>query len=253
MQDGLGEVQSVLVLGASSDIAACTLHRLAERGLHTAILAARDPNGLDGLVDDLHARGVATLDRVAFDASEPSSHERFVDDVWSRTGDIDVVLVAFGVLGDQQEAERDVSSAVEIASVNYVGALSVLVAIAGRLEDQGHGTIVGLSSVAGERARRSNFIYGSSKAGLDVFLQGLGDRLVGTGVHVMVVRPGFVHTKMTAGLDPGPLSVTPADVAEAIVDGIAAGREIVWVPAAMRYVMSALRHLPRSLFRRVPV
>jgi decaprenylphospho-beta-D-erythro-pentofuranosid-2-ulose 2-reductase len=232
MRDGLGGVQTALVLGASSDIAACTLHRLADRHLQTAILAARDPDGLDPLVDDLHARSVKTVHRVAFDATDVASHESFVDDVWSRIADIDLVVVAFGVLGDQREAERDASAAVETVRVNYVGAVSVLVAVAARLENQGHGIIVGLSSVAGERARRSNFIYGSSKAGLDAFLQGLGDRLVGTGVHVMVVRPGFVHTKMTAGLEPSPLSVTPEDVADAIMEGIAAGREIVWVPAA---------------------
>jgi decaprenylphospho-beta-D-erythro-pentofuranosid-2-ulose 2-reductase len=131
--------------------------------------------------------------------------------------------------------------------------LSVGVPLANRMKAQGHGSIVVLSSVAGERARRSNFVYGSSKAGVDAFFQGLADALVGTGVHVMVVRPGFVRTKMTAGMKPAPLSTTPEAVADAIVAGLARGSTTVWVPPALRYLMSALRHVPRPLFRRLPV
>ena len=118
---------------------------------------------------------------------------------------------------------------------------------------QGHGTIVALSSVAGERARRSNFVYGSSKAGMDAFFQGLGDSLVGSGVKVMIVRPGFVHTKMTTGMDPAPLSTTADAVAAAIVRGLARGSETVWVPSTLRYVMSVLRHVPRPIFRKLPI
>ena len=137
--------------------------------------------------------------------------------------------------------------------VNYLGAVSVLVPVARQLQAQGHGTIVGLSSVAGERARRSNFVYGSSKAGLDAFLQGLADAVRSAGVRVLIVRPGFVRTKMTEGLSPAPLAVGPDAVAAAIVDGLAQGREIVWVPPALRWVMVVLRHLPRPLFRRLPL
>jgi len=114
-----------------------------------------------------------------------------------------------------------------------------------------HGSLVVLSSVAGERGRKDNFIYGSTKAGLDTFAQGLGDSLHGTGVHVMVVRPGFVETKMTAGREKAPFSTTPDAVADAIVAGLRKGSEIVWVPAALRFVFSGLRHLPRPVFRRV--
>jgi decaprenylphospho-beta-D-erythro-pentofuranosid-2-ulose 2-reductase len=122
---------------------------------------------------------------------------------------------------------------------------------ANALKKQGHGSLVVLSSVAGERARKANFIYGSTKAGLDAFAQGLGDSLHGSGVHVMVVRPGFVETKMTAGMEKAPLSTTPDAVADAIVSGLRRGAEIVWVPAALRYVLSGLRHLPRPVFRKV--
>ena len=157
------------------------------------------------------------------------------------------------MLGDQEEAEHDGRAAVDIVEVNYVGSVSVAVPISQRMRTQGHGTIVALSSVAGERARRSNFVYGSSKAGMDAFFQGLGDSLVGTGVKVMIVRPGFVDTKMTEGMHAAPLSTTPEAVADAIVHGLARGRETVWVPSTLRYVMSVLRHVPRPVFRKLPL
>ena len=197
MQDSLGSVQSVLVLGGGSDIAQATLRELVRRRTRTVILAGRDPASLAAGADELRAAGANVVETIAFDARDNAAHDAFVDDVFDRFGDIDVALLAFGVLGDQEEAEHDARAAVDIAEVNYVGAVSVAVPLAQKMREQGHGTIVVLSSVAGERARRSNFVYGSSKAGLDAFFQGLGDSLVGTGVKVMVVRPGFVHTKMT--------------------------------------------------------
>jgi decaprenylphospho-beta-D-erythro-pentofuranosid-2-ulose 2-reductase len=252
MKDALGSVQSVLVLGGGSDIALATCRRLAPRA-QTIVLAARKPETVEPAAAELRAAGARTVDVVAFDATDTSSHDAFVDSVFERFGDFDVVLFAFGVLGDQAEAERSGRAAREIVESNYVGAVSVGVPVAKRLRDQGHGTIVVLSSVAGERARRSNFVYGSSKAGLDAFFQGFGDALAGSGVHVMVVRPGFVHTKMTAGMDAAPLATTPDKVADAIVDGLRRSREVVWVPGPLRYVMSALRHVPRPVFRRLPL
>jgi decaprenylphospho-beta-D-erythro-pentofuranosid-2-ulose 2-reductase len=189
---------------------------------------------------------------VVFDAAATDGHEQFASDL-ERFGDLDVVLVAFGVLGDLAAAERDATRALAVARVNYLGTMSVVVPIANRLRVQGHGTIVALSSVAGERARRSNFVYGSSKAGMDAFLQGLGDSLVGTGTRVMIVRPGFVATKMTTGMKKAPLSTTPEAVADAIAKGLARRSEIVWVPGTLRYAMSILRHVPRSIFRRLPL
>jgi len=253
MQDALGAVQSVLVLGGGSEIAHATLRRLVAGRARTIVLAARRPDELGAVVRELEDLGAGTVAAVEFDASASDTHERFVDEVFDRYGDFDLVLVAFGLLGDQAEAERDASAAAEVAQVNYVGAVSVATPIATRLRAQGHGTIVALSSVAGERARKSNFVYGSSKAGMDAFFQGLGDSLAGTGVSVMVVRPGFVHTKMTEGLDPAPLATTPDAVADAIVRGLSRRSTTVWVPPALRYVMSVLRHVPRPVFRRLPL
>src|SRR4029453_5423908 len=136
---------------------------------------------------------------VGFHAAATDTHAALVDDLFDRFGDFDVVLVTFGVLGNQSDAEADAPVALEIARINYLGTISIAVPVAQRLAQQGHGTLGALSSVAGERARRSNFVYGSSKAGMDAFLQGLGDSLVGTGVRVLAVPPGFVHPKMTKG------------------------------------------------------
>ena len=161
--------------------------------------------------------------------------------------------MAFGVLGDQERAWQDLDAALDLVQVNYTAAVACGVLVAKRLREQGHGAIIAMSSVAGERPRKSNFVYGSTKAGLDAFYTGLGDAIAADGVQVLVVRPGFVHSKMTDGLAAAPLSQTPEQVAEIIVAGLAAGRQTVWAPAKMRWVMSGLRHLPRAVFTRLPV
>ena len=133
-----------------------------------------------------------------------------------------------------------------VARTNYVGVVASGLVAARCLRRQGHGTLVVLSSVAGERVRRANFVYGSTKAGVDGFAQGLGDALAGSGAHVLVVRPGWVATKMTAGRPPAPLATTPEAVADAVVAAIATGKDVVWIPSALRWVFAVLRHLPRS-------
>jgi decaprenylphospho-beta-D-erythro-pentofuranosid-2-ulose 2-reductase len=254
MKDALGAVQSALVIGGGSDIALATVRKLVDGRCRTVVLAGRDVEGMEAKAKELRGREESPdVDVVYFDAHDVGSHERFVDEVFERHPDLDMVLVAFGVLGDQQEAERRPQEALQIVNTNYVGAVSVMIPIANHLRDQGHGTLVVMSSVAGERARRSNFVYGSSKAGLDTFSQGLADSLVGSGANVLVVRPGFVHSKMTDGLKPAPMSTTPDAVAETIIDGVASGATTVWVPSTMRWFMSVLRHLPRPVFRRLPI
>ena len=181
-----------------------------------------------------------------------SSHTALVDGVFDRHGDVDLVLVAFGVLGDQRAILDDPAAAAALAQVNYVGAVSTGLAVARRLRAQGHGTLVALSSVAGERPRRANFVYGSSKAGMDAFFTGLGDELHGSGVRVIVVRPGFVRTRMTAGMASVPFATTPEAVADAVVGALASGAATVWVPFILRWVMVVARHVPRPLFRKWP-
>ena len=162
-------------------------------------------------------------------------------------------MVAFGLLGEAERAWTDADHALELAEVNYAAPVHLGVLLAGRMRAQAHGWIVALSSVAGERVRRSNFVYGSTKAGLDGFFLGLGEALREHGVRVLVVRPGFVRSKMTEGRPEVPLTVNPDQVAGAIVEGVSAKRELIWVPGAWRAVMSGLRHVPRPLFRKLPI
>lgn len=253
MKDALGAVQSVLVLGGSSEIGVAIAAKLAAPRKATVVLAGRHPADLEAAAIEVRAAGAGRVETVAFDATDTASHQSFVDQVAAMVEDLDVVVLAFGLLGDQDADAAGGDGAVRLAQTNFVGAVSVSLAVARLLRRQGHGTLVVLSSVAGERVRRANFIYGATKAGLDGFAQGLGDSLAGSGAGVLIVRPGFVTTKMTAGMDAAPLSTTAEAVADATARALAAGWEVIWVPPLFRVVFSVFRHLPRPLWRRLPV
>lgn len=252
MMDALGEPQAVLVLGGTSEIALATVRALPRRRLRRVVLAGRPSPSRDAAVAALTAEGIGGVEAVDFDAADTTQHGSAIDGVFD-AGDIDIVLLAFGVLGDQAEAEADPDAAVAVATVNYTGAVSAGLRVASRLRQQGHGTLVVLSSVAGDRARRSNFVYGSTKAGLDAFAQGLGDALHGTGARVLIVRPGFVRTRMTTGLDEAPMTIDPQDVAQIIVTALRKGKETVYAPGPLRFVMMGLKSVPRPLFRKLPI
>ncbi len=251
MQDALGAPQSVLLLGGTSEIGLATLRRVLRTGrTRRVLLAGRDQAALEVAAKDLG--GGPEVRTLRFDAADdPADHEAFVTEA-TRDGDLDVVLLAFGLLGDQERSEEDPAAARRVIDVNFTGAVAVLVPLLRALRAQGHGTVVVFSSVAAERPRRANFTYGAAKAGLDAWCQGMADRLVGTGVRLMVVRPGFVHTKMTAGMRPAPFATHPDAVAEATWRGLVRGAQTVWAPPALRWVMAGLRHLPRPLWRRLP-
>ena len=251
MIDALGTPQSLLLLGGTSDIALAIAEAYARRGPLRVVLAARPSVRRDTAADALRGLG-CTVEVLELDARDPHSHAGVIAAA-AAGGDLDISVVAYGILGDNEQAWTDVDTAVELAEVNFVGPVATGVALAQQVKTQGHGVVVALSSVAGERARRSNFVYGSTKAGFDAFYTGLGEALREHGGRVLVVRPGFVRSKMTEGLDPAPLSVTPEQVAAAVVDAVASGAEQVWVPKPMRVVMSGLRHLPRPVFRRLPI
>ncbi len=251
MRDALGAVQSVLVLGGGSEIALATVEELARDRCRTVVLAGRDVEALAPAAERLRAAGVTTVDLVAFDAADTASHERVLDQVFADHRDLDVVLLAFGVLGDQEAFDKDPKAAADAAIINYAGAVSSGLVVAKHLRAQAHGTLVVLTSVAGERARADNFVYGSTKAGLDAFAQGLGDHLVGTGAAVMVVRPGFVRTKMTAHMEDGPMATTAEAVASDIVAGLRKGAHTVWSPAKLAPVFTVLKLLPRPIWRKL--
>ena len=250
MNDALGVPGSIVLLGGTSDIGLAIVARLVAAGAHTVVLAGRDEPSLQASAARLG--GTAKVHTVAYDADRADGHAAVVDTIGGLVGDLDLVVCAVGVLGDHDAMLTDPARAAAVMRTTYVGPATTLLAVAARMRRQGHGRLVVLSSVAGERVRAANFIYGSAKAGLDGFAQGLGDALAGSGVDVMIVRPGFVRTRMTAHLDDGPFATTAEQVATATIRALERGDEQVWVPGIVRWVMVVLRHLPRRLFRLLP-
>lgn len=252
MNDALGSPQSVLVLGGSSELARAILRTLVARRARTFVLAGRDPERLKEAAAELQTLGAETVETLPFEATDTAGHQGLIDGVFGRHGDIDLVLFAFGTLGVPERDASDAARATEVAAVNFAGSVSAGIVVAGHLRRQGHGTIVAMSSVAGVRVRPSNFVYGSSKAGMDAFFEGLRYRLIGTGARVVIVRPGFVATRMTAGMKPAPFATTAEEVAECVVRGLENGDDVIWAPRVLRLVMAAVRMLPAAVFRRLP-
>ncbi len=251
--DALGNPQTVLLLGGTSDIALAIARRYTRPGAAKPrlVLAARPGERRSAVAAELAQEGFG-VEEVDFEARRPETHAATVEQAFAG-GDVDVAVVAFGVLGDAEKAWQDPDHALELAEVNFTAPVHTGVLLGAAMRRQGHGQIIALSSVAGERVRRSNFVYGSTKAGMDGFYLGLGEALAPHGVKVLVVRPGFVRSKMTAGMDAAPLAVTPEQVAETSVVAARAGKELVWAPGAFRWVMTILRHVPRVIFRRLPI
>lgn len=241
---------TVLVLGGRSEIGVEVARRLAPGA--TVVLAARRADDLDEEEKAVREAGAVAVDRVEFDADDLAAQRPVLDAVLARHGRLDTVVVAFGVLGEQARAERDVEHALAVVHTDYVAHVAVLTHLASLLRAQGSGDLVVFSSVAGARVRRANYVYGSAKAGLDGFACGLADALHGSGVRLLLVRPGFVVGRMTEGMTPAPFSSTPAQVADATVRALASGRGEVWVPAVLRPVFAVLRHAPRAVWRRLP-
>ncbi|MHB1517814.1 MAG: SDR family NAD(P)-dependent oxidoreductase [Acidimicrobiales bacterium] len=252
MIDSTGRPQSVLVLGGSSEIAQCIVDLLVAARCRTVVLAGRPGPRLDEAVDRARAAGAQTVESVPFDATAVDDHVAFADSVFDRFGDIDLVIVAAGVLSHQPDDEEDPVLVANVLATNFTGPASAMLAVCRRLRSQGHGKLVVLSSVAGDRARRANFIYGSSKSGLDAFAQGLSSSLVGSGVGVLIVRPGFVVGRMTEGMAPAPFATTPDAVAKAVVRAIGSQALVIYVPPVLRWVFAAMRQLPEALWRRMP-
>lgn len=248
--DGTGG--TVLVLGGRSEIGLAVALRLVRGGASRVVLAARRSADLDAEDALLRSAGVADVGRVEFDADDVAGHRAVLDEVVRRWGPLGTVVVSFGILGDQARAERDAAHALAVVHTDYVAHVSVLTHLAGLLRAQGSGNLVVFSSVAGVRVRRANYVYGSAKAGLDGFAGGLADALHGSGVRLLVVRPGFVVGRMTEGMRPAPLPSTPDQVADATIKALRRGRELIWVPGTLRLLFAALRLIPRPLWRRMP-
>jgi decaprenylphospho-beta-D-erythro-pentofuranosid-2-ulose 2-reductase len=235
-------MSTVLVLGGGSELGAAIARALEP---DVAVLAGRSPQRLAD-----REIGAARVETVAFDGDDTDGHAAALDAAWAAAGGtVDVVIVAFGALGAQWPGVADPDASVAVLRTNALGAGSAVLHAAARLKAQGSGTVVLLSSVAAERPRPANFVYAAGKAAADFLARGVADA---TGMRVLVVRPGFVATPMTAGMKPPPLSTTPDAVALATVDALRRGRRVVYVPRSMRLLALVVRVLPGAVVRRLP-
>jgi short-subunit dehydrogenase len=240
-------------LGGSSEIGLAIARRLVADGPVRPFLLGRNRELLEQALTLLESAGCTGGEVAVLDADDLDAHGPAIADAFERSGGFDVVVLAIGLLGAQRGLDAELGESLEVMRVNFVDCGSLLLHSLRALRAQGRGTLVLLSSVAAERARASNPIYGAAKAGLDALAQGLADSVAGSGARVLVVRPGFVVSRMTEGLKPAPFATTPEKVAEAAVRGLNRGAGTVWVPASLRLIFSLLRHVPRPLYRRLPL
>ena len=239
--------KKIAIFGSTSEIGG-EIARLLAPG-NPLVLAARRTTDL---ADELYRLGATQVDSFFFDATDVDSHADLIAEI-EATGPLDVALAMFGVLGDQELAERDSSEVYRVLHTDFTAQAVLLTELSQVMKDRGRGVLVAYSSIAGARVRRPNYVYGSAKAGLDGFCQGMQDALQGTGVRLVIVRPGFVIGRMTRGMDPAPLSTTPDVVAEATVRAINdESAESVWIPRALKLLAAAMQVVPRWLWRRAP-
>ena len=243
-------MQKVLVIGATSAIAQATIRLLAGKGV-ALFLVARDREKLAAVSEDLKARGVSNLDTAILDVLEFEQHETLVETAWSTLNGFDCVLMAHGSLPDQKGCELSSAQTRTQLDVNATATISLLTIVATYLEAQQTGCIVVISSVAGDRGRQSNYVYGAAKGALSIFLQGLRNRLHGAGVRVVTIKPGFVDTPMTQGFKKGPLWATAERVAGDIVAAIEGRREVVYSPWFWRWIMLLIKWVPETIFKRL--
>lgn len=253
MNDAFGRPNSVLVLGGTSDIARALVRTLVADGCKKVVLAGRADDRLSAAATEAREAGADFVATVAFDATDLDQAGPVVDSGFSAVGRVDLVVIAVGLLYDAEEDERDPRRVARCVTVNFTWPAAALSRVAHHFREQGSGRAVVLSSVAGVRVRRANYVYGSAKAGLDTYSRSVDETLSGSGARVMVVRPGFVRSKMTEGRKARPMSTTPEAVAQDIVKGLADNASVVWSPGVMRAVFFLFGLLPEAIWRRLPV
>lgn len=238
----------VLILGGRSDIGLACAHAFAAKG-HPVQLAARNAAGLQPEVIDLGLRHPVAVSLHEFDVLDMASHAAFLDALPAAPG---IVICAIGMMGEQEASELDFAAAAQVMRSNYEAPAAILGLIANRMEAAGAGTIVGISSVAGDRGRATNYVYGSAKAGFTAFLSGLRNRLAKTGVHVVTVKPGFVATRMTAGMDlPAKLTAQPEELGAAVLNAVTRKRNVIYVRPIWALVMAIIRNIPEPIFKKL--
>jgi decaprenylphospho-beta-D-erythro-pentofuranosid-2-ulose 2-reductase len=240
--------ENVLILGATSDMAVAIARQLASEG-YSITLAGRSVERISAIEADLRARYKAIVSSVYFDALDFNSHPEFYNTLREKP---DIVICIFGLLGDQRKAENDWPHCLQIMSSNYTGAVSILNVVANEFEHRRKGLIIGVSSVAGERGRQSNYIYGSAKAGFTAYLSGLRNRLYHQGVHVLTVKPGFVKTRMLENMQtPGPLTASTKKVAQKISKAIVRKENTLYVLGVWRWIMFVIKAIPENIFKKL--
>ncbi len=241
----------VLVIGATSAIAEATARLYAGRG-DRLYLVARNAEKLEAISADLQVRGATWVGSMVLDACDTDRHEDMLQAATDGLDGLDIVLIAHGTCPDQQAAEQSYSSTLQVLEDNFLSVVSMLTGISNFMEQQGQGTIAVISSVAGDRGQQSNYVYGTAKGGINVFLQGLRNRLFHAGVNVVTIKPGFVNTPMTAHLNgSGPLWAEPQQIADGIVNAIDKGKNVVYLPAFWRLIMVIIGAVPEALFKRL--
>lgn len=241
---------NVLIIGATSAMAEFAARLWAARG-DRLFLVGRNASKLQSIADDLRVRGASDVLLSQADLNNTESHAVLLQSAFDGLGSVDVVLIAHGTLGDQQQSQLAYQQALNDIQNNALSTISLLTDIANRMEQQQHGTIAVITSVAGDRGRQSNYVYGSAKAMVSVFLAGLRNRLFKRGVHVLTIKPGFVDTPMTAHLKKGLLWASPASVGAGIVKAIDKKRNVVYLPAFWWLIMQVIRHIPECIFKRL--
>ena len=239
-----------MVIGATSAIAEQISRLYAVQGAKV-FLVGRNEAKLDLIAKDLQIRGAVSTDSITVDLTDLESHEYIVEQSVKHLGDISHLYIAHGTLPDNEVCEKNPQQAIAEINLNLNSVVSLLLHFTKKFQSQKHGCMVVISSVAGDRGRQSNYIYGAAKGGLSIFLQGLRNRLFADNVHVVTVKPGFVDTPMTASFDKGLLWVSPQKVASLIVRGVTKGRNIIYVPGFWRLIMLVIIHIPEFIFKRL--
>ena len=254
MRNALGVPSNIVLFGSTSDIGKETLYQLIAPGVQKVALVSRDMSRSREVEAEIVRRNAnVSVTQYLFDASATSSMQEISQRITSELGDIDVAIVAHAVLGDDIDGFSEPSRVADILDINMTATCALLYSLADIMKKQGHGRIALFSSVAGVRVRKANPVYGASKAGIDAFALALDHELSDSGVSIVVIRPGYVHTKMTAHMKPAPFSTTAEKVAKASAAAIMGKTKVVWVPGALKWIFGILRVLPLGAWRRLPI
>ena len=245
-------MRTVLIIGATSAIAEATGRLYAQAG-DKLFLLGRDGARLQAIAADLRLRGAASVDMAELDVQAIDRHDAALNAAWQYLGQVELVLLAHGVLPDQAICEHSVQQTLQALSVNAVATIALMVSLGERLELQQHGCLAVIGSVAGDRGRASNYVYGCAKAAIEVFASGLRQRLQTKGVNVLLIKPGFVDTPMTRNFRKNALWTRPEKIAKGIAKAVEHRRSVVYLPGFWRVIMFVIRHIPETVFKRIPL